>query len=183
MASSTPRSGLMRDHQLTLADIEEVRVNVGDFQQQLCEPIGSRRRPATSAGREVQHPVLRGSCADARRGEGAGFLRRGLRDPQVLSAADKVVPVIDRSFDWKARLPKGRLDILTRDGRTLSRVGDPVPGDAECPMEWSYLFEKFQDCASLAALPPAPDRIRKAQEMARHLEALGDATELVRVLA
>jgi hypothetical protein len=46
-----------------------------------------------------------------------------------------------------------------------------------------YLFEKFQRLRTLAALPPAPDRIRKAQEMARHLEALDDATELVRVLA
>jgi 2-methylcitrate dehydratase PrpD len=175
--------GLMRDHQLTLADVEEVRVNVGDFQQQLCEPIGSRRRPATSADAKFSIPFCVAVALTRGEVKVSDFFGAGLRDPKVLSAADKVVPVIDSSFDWKTRLPKGRLDILTRDGRTLSRVGDPVPGDAECPMEWSYLLEKFQDCASLAALPPAPDRIRKAQEMARHLEALGDATELVRVLA
>jgi 2-methylcitrate dehydratase PrpD len=175
--------GLMRDNQLTLADIEEVRVNVGDFQQQLCEPIASRRRPATPADAKFSIPF----CVAVALTRGAvkvqDFFGAALRDPQVLAAADKVVPIIDRSFDWKARLPKGRLDILTRDGRTLSRVGDPVPGDAECPMDWDYLFDKFRDCASLAAVPLAPDRIRKAQEMTRHLEALDDVTDLVRVLA
>jgi hypothetical protein len=101
----------------------------------------------------------------------------------VLAAAKKVVPVIDKSFNWTSKLPKGRLDIVTRDGRTLSRVGENVPGDIECPMSWEYLFDKFRDCASLAAVKPSAAGIRQAQEVVRHLEALEDATQVLRVLA
>ena len=95
----------------------------------------------------------------------------------------QVVPVVDDSHDWKTKLPKGRLDIVTRDGRTLSLVGDNVPGDVECPMSWDYLEEKFQDAAALAAVAPSAEAIRKAQQMVRQLEALDDASEVLRVLA
>ncbi|QDL38611.1 MmgE/PrpD family protein [Rhodoferax sediminis] len=174
--------GLMGEHKLALSDIAEIRVNVGDFQQQLCEPIASRRRPATPADAKFSIPFCVAVAATRGAVKVSDFFGANLQDPQVLAAAEKVVPVVDRGFDWKGHLPKGRLDIVTRDGRTLSRVGDNVPGDAECPMDWDYLFDKFRDCASLAAVAPSAAKIRQAQEMARHLEALDDATELLRVL-
>jgi 2-methylcitrate dehydratase PrpD len=113
----------------------------------------------------------------------ADFFGASLKDPQVLATAQKVVPVIDSSFDWNGKIPKGRLEIETQDGRTFSRVSEQVPGDAECPMTWDYLFDKFRDSAALAANAPSAAKIRKAQEMMRHLEALDDATEVLRVLA
>jgi hypothetical protein len=62
-------------------------------------------------------------------------------------------------------------------------VGENVPGDIECPMDWDYLCDKFRDCASLAAVPPSAERIGAAQDLVRRLEALPDATELLRVLS
>lgn len=174
---------LMKEHRLRIEDIEQIRVNVGDFQKQLCEPIESRRAPAKPADAKFSIPFCVAVAATKGQVKVADFFGDALKDPQVLAAAKKVVPVVDSSFDWTAKLPKGRLDIVTRDGRSFSRVGDNVPGDIECPMSWEYLFDKFRDCASLAAVAPAPDRIRKAQEMVRHLEALDDATEVLRVLA
>jgi 2-methylcitrate dehydratase PrpD len=174
---------LMREHKLAIADIEQIRVNVGDFQKQLCEPIESRRAPKTPADAKFSIPFCVALAATKGEVKVSDFFGDALKDPQVLAAAQKVVPVVDDSFDWKTKLPKGRLDIVTRDGRTLSKVGENVPGDAECPMDWPYLFDKFRDCASLAAVAPSTDRIRKAQEMVRHLEALDDATEVLRVLA
>jgi len=174
---------LMKEHKLTIDHIEQIRVNVGDFQKQLCEPIENRRRPATPADAKFSIPFCVAVAATKGQVKVSDFFGDSLRDPQVLAAAQKVVPVVDDSFDWKTKLPKGRLDIITRDGRTLSRVGDNVPGDVECPMSWEYLYDKFRDSAALAASAPSTEGIRKAQEMLRHLEALDDATEVLRMLA
>lgn len=174
---------LMTEHKLAIDDIEQIRVSVGDFQKQLCEPIESRRRPATPVDAKFSIPFCVAVAATKGQVKVSDFFGDALTDPRVLAAAHKVVPVFDDSFDWKTTLPKGRIDIVTRDGRTLSRVGDNVPGDVECPMSWEYLYEKFRYSAELAAVPPSAGGIRKAQEMVRHLEALDDATDVLRVLS
>ena len=69
------------------------------------------------------------------------------------------------------------------DGRTLSRVGDPVPGDVECPMSWEYIEAKFRDCAALAANKPKADAVLRAQALVRQLDQVTDATEILRELA
>jgi 2-methylcitrate dehydratase PrpD len=173
---------LMKEHRLGIDDIEQIRVNVGDFQKQLCEPIESRRCPVTPADAKFSIPFCVAVAATKGQVKVSDFFGDALKDPQVLAAAQKIVPVVDDSFDWKTKLPKGRLNILTRDGRTFSRVGDNVPGDVECPMSWEYLLDKFQGSAALAAAAPSAVGIRKAQEMVRHLEALDDATDVLRVL-
>lgn len=174
---------LMKEHRLTIDDIETIRVHVGDFQKQLCEPIEHRRCPATSADAKFSIPYCIAVAATKGQVKVADFFGDALRDPAVLAAAQKVVPVVDESFDWKTKLPKGRLDIITRDGRTLSRVGENVPGDAECPMTWDYLDDKFRDGAALAAVPSSAESIRKVQEMVRQLDQLDDATDVLRALA
>jgi 2-methylcitrate dehydratase PrpD len=174
---------LMKEHKLTIDDIKELRVNVGDFGLELCTPIEDRRAPQTSADAKFSIPFCVAVAATRGWPKVEHFFGDGLKDPAVLAAAKKVVPVPDPAFDWNSKLPKGRLDIETVDGRTFSMVGDEVPGDAECPMSWDYLFQKFSDTAKLAAVPPSMEKIRKVQEMVRHLETLDDATEIMRVLS
>jgi 2-methylcitrate dehydratase PrpD len=173
---------VMRENKLTIDDIEQIRVNVGDFQKQLCEPIESRRRPATPVDAKFSIPFCVAVAATKGQVKVSDFFGDSLHDPQVIAVAQKVTPIVDGSFDWKAKLPKGRIDIVTRDGRTLSRVGDNVPGDIECPMSWDYLYDKFRDSAMLAAKVPSAAGIRKTQDLVRRLETLDDATEILRVL-
>ena len=101
----------------------------------------------------------------------------------MLALAKKVVPVEDNSVDFTTKSPEARVAILTRDGRTLERLGNNVPGSPEAPITWNGIAEKFGDCASVAAVPLSTDKIRTAQEMARNLESLDDATALLRTLS
>ena len=71
---------------------------------------------------------------------------------------------------------------ISRDGRTLERLGNNVPGSPEAPITWDGIAEKFGDCASVSAVPLSADKIRTAKEMANNLERLDDATALIRVL-
>lgn len=174
---------LMKEHKLAASDIQELRVYVGDFQNQLCQPIETRRRPTKAADAKFSIPFCVAVAATYGEVKVTNFFGDGLSDPKVLAMAERVVPVVDASFDWKMKLPKGRLDIVLKDGRTLSKVGDPVPGDEECPMTWEYIEKKFADCAALAANHPSPGKIARAQAIVRSLENATDATELITVLA
>ncbi|TIX35995.1 MAG: MmgE/PrpD family protein, partial [Mesorhizobium sp.] len=75
------------------------------------------------------------------------FTDEGIHDPEVLAAAQKVIPIVDSSLDWKLELPPGRVEIVTKDGRRFERVGTDIPGSAANPMSWDDIFRKFTDCA------------------------------------
>lgn len=172
----------MRENALTVADIDEIRVHVGDFQSGLCEPLDRRRKPETPPDAKFSIPfcvAVAATKGDVRLGD---FTSKGLADQDVLAAAEKVVPVIDSSRNWTAKLPDGKIDIVTRDGRTVTRIGDNVPGDIEAPMDWDYLSAKFREAASFSKQPLAPEAIEQAENLIRGLEGSNDATELVRVL-
>ena len=174
---------LMKEHRLNASDIEEIRVWVGAFQQRMCHPLEERRAPVTPVDAKFSLPFCVALAASRGRVGISDFTAAALKDPQVLALAGKVVPVEDASFDWTTKSPEARVAIVTRGGRTLERLGDNVPGSPEAPLGWDAIAEKFGDCASVAAVPLSADRIRKAQEMARNLEAHDDATALIRVLA
>lgn len=173
---------LMQEHGLTAADIQSIRVHVGDFQKQLCEPIEGRRRPATPADAKFSIPYCIAVAASKGRVKLSDFFGDALHDPAVGAMADKIEAQLDENFDWKGMLPKGRLEVTTTDGRTLTRVGDNVPGDVECPMSWDYLCEKFSESAALAAKAPSQAKIAKAYQLVRDLDAAADATDLLRLL-
>jgi 2-methylcitrate dehydratase PrpD len=174
---------LMKEHRLTAADIEQIRVYVGDFHQRMCTPLEVRRAPATLVDAKFSLPFCVALAVARGQIRISDFSAAALKDPEVLAIAQKIVPVEDSSLDWKLKIPDGRMEIVTRDGRRLERVGNNVPGSPESPMTWDGLFAKFRDCALVAAVPVPAERIEKAQEMARNLETVDDATELLRVLA
>ncbi len=173
---------LMKEQGLTAQDIKEIRVNVGDFQKQLCEPIASRRRPQTPADAKFSIPYCVAVAATKGAVKLTDFFGEALKDPAVWATAEKITAVVDESFNWKSKLPKGRLELVTRDGRSFARVGENVPGDIECPMTWEYLIDKFGESASLAAARPSPQGIQSAIELVRDLDSLDDATRVLRML-
>ncbi|WP_284058851.1 MmgE/PrpD family protein [Streptomyces sp. AS02] len=173
---------LMTRHDLSVDDIDEIRVYVGDYHDLMCRPLEARREPTTLVDAKFSLPFL-AAVAAVRRGMGVSdFTAQALKDPRVLSAAQKVVPIQDRALDWKLELPPGRVEIVLRDGRRFERVGTDVPGSPEAPMTWDDIARKFADCASVATVPPSMDQVSKVQRMTRELESLNDATELLRVL-
>jgi len=173
----------MKEHGLTVPDIKQIRVHVGDFQSGLCEPLESRRKPATPPDAKFSIPFCVAIAATKGDVRLADFTSEGLANPDVLAMAERVVPVVDSSRNWTSKLPDGKIDIETRDGRTVTRIGDNVPGDVEAPMNWDYLSAKFREAASFSKRPLTPEKIDQAEILIRGLEGSNDATELVRVLA
>jgi 2-methylcitrate dehydratase PrpD len=174
---------LLRLHKLAPSDIREIRPYVGDFQQQMCYPIDVRRRPATPMDARFSLPFALGAAVAHGEVKVLHFTQRALGDTAVLSAAAKVVPVNDSSYDWKADMPKARVDILTREGAVLTGFGDGTPGSKEAPMGWKEIERKFVECASLAATALPGHAAAEVAAMARSLEELSDGTRILRLLS
>jgi 2-methylcitrate dehydratase PrpD len=175
--------GLIQDHGLRLEDIMEIGIHVGDYHQLMCEPLEGRRAPSTLVDAKFSLPFL---VAVAAVGRGMGlkdFTEGALRNPKVLETAQKVVPIVDPSLDWKLELPPGRVKIVTVDGRTFERVGQNVPGSVEAPMDWDDLIRKFTDCASFGVKAKSAEQIGVVHQMVRNLETMDDATEVMRSIS
>ncbi len=173
---------LMKLHDLNVADIAEIRVYVGDYHRLMSEPLEARRAPATLMDARFSLPFLVAVAAVRREMGISDFTAARLKNPDVLATAQKVVSVADDALDWRLKLPDGRVEMIMRDGRTYSRVGENVPGTPESPLSWDDIARKFADCASAAATPPSAERIAMVQRLAGDLETLDDATELLRAL-
>ena len=173
---------LMKEHRVSASDVDEIRVWVGAYQQEMSYPLEKRRAPATAVDAKFSLPFCVAIAASRGAMQISDFNRAGLNDPEVLAMARKVVPVEDSSFDWTTKSPEARVAIVTRDGRTFERIGNNVPGSPDAPITWEGIAEKFKGCASVAAVPVSAEKIGKVVDMARELESLDDATALLRAL-
>lgn len=173
---------LMRENPIRVEDIASVRVYVGTFAERMCKPVAARKVPATMMDAKFSLPftvavaLINGKMAIT------DFATSALGDPQVLALADKVEGVFDPAFNWNLKLPAGKVEVVMRDGRILSRLGEDVPGTPERPMTWDELDQKFADCAGVSFNPPPKQAITQMQTFFRALESSGDATEIVRIL-
>ena len=174
---------IVTQNNLAPDDIAQIKLHVGDYHDLMCQPMAERCAPATLADAKFSLPFLV-AVATLRRGMSVtDFTQNGLRDPQVLAIARKITLVRDPALDWKLDLPLGRVEIATTSGNHWLREGKAVPGNADNPLTWDQIHAKFAECAAVSAQPLAADKVALAQDMAQHLETLGDATDLIRCLA
>lgn len=172
---------LMTENDLSIDEVAEIRVHVGDYHQIMCTPLDTRRAPETLVDAKFSLPFLVAIAAVNRDMRLAHFTEAAIHQPDVLAAARKVIPVVDPALDWKLDLPPGRVEIVMQDGRSFAMVGTAIPGSAENPMAWSDILRKFTDCAEASIKPWSPQLITQAGEMAQRLEQLEDATALLRL--
>ena len=174
---------LMREHDIKTEDIEQIYAYVGDFHMRMCTPLEIRKAPKTLVDAKFSLPfcvALTLARGDIRIHD---FSSEALTDLRVLSLAEKVVPVEDSNFDWKVKIPDGRLEILMRDGRRLVRMGDNVPGSPEAPLDWDALTAKFRECAAVASTPIPSASIDAVVDMLQGMERLDDCSKLFQLLS
>lgn len=174
---------IVSENDLTVVDIAEIKLHVGDYHDLMCQPLPERRAPATLADAKFSLPFLV-AVAVVRRGMSVtDFTSAGLADPEILEAARKITLVSDPSLDWTLDLPPGRVEVLAKDGQRWLVEGHHVLGNADAPLTWDDICAKFRECAAVSVNPLPPDRLARAEELARGLADLDDATDLIRCLA
>jgi 2-methylcitrate dehydratase PrpD len=174
---------LMKENDVDLQEVEEVRVYVGDFQQRMCSPLSLRQAPETLVDAKFSLPFLVALSLAKGQLKIADFTIDALKDPTVLALARKVVPIPDSSFNWTSKLPDGKVEVVTRTGQIISRLGNAVPGTSERPMSWDELSQKFTECALATAKPLVPEHLNEAAALIRKLEECKDVATLVNLIS
>jgi len=178
---------LRREHRLDPANVREVVVFVGDFlADTFCEPEADRRHPTDTAGALYSIPFSVAVALAHGRLPLASFLSAGLRDPEVLSMAERIRHQRDPAYDVAniaAGVPPGRVEIMMNDGAHHALEQGVAYGDPRRPMSWEDLVEKFRDCVSHSAQPLAGADVDRVIELIADLEAVDDVGEISRLLA
>lgn len=182
---------LRKQHDLHPDDIESITIIGGSKGHQLLsEPIELKRRPKTSIDGKYSVPFTTAVMMTRGNVTLRDYTEEGLRDPAVLSMADRVsyrpssrpdAPPVRRAGEDSA-LSRPTVEIRTRDGRVLACQPDGVPGDARHPVSQELLEAKFRDCVSFSVRPIPEKNVDRAIEMIRDLELATDAIEVIRLL-
>jgi 2-methylcitrate dehydratase PrpD len=179
---------LREQHGLRPGDIESITIVGGTGGTQLlCEPLELKRRPKISIDGKYSIPFTTAVMMAKGNVTLRDYTEAGLHDPDVLAMADRVSyraasqPVTGKG--GSADISKTSVEIVTRDGRRFEHRASGVPGDPKNPVSWETLERKFRDCVSFSAKPVPAGNLDRAADMARGLENVSDATEIVRLLA
>jgi 2-methylcitrate dehydratase PrpD len=171
-------SALKREHRIGGDDVAEIRLEGGEVQRMLFEPEQQKKRPATAIDAKFSLPFT-AALALVRGGVGLDdFDETARHDPALLAVAGRV-GYAQRPGWGRDRAASAAVELVLRDGRSLSAELDVPLGHPDRPLSDDQLRAKFVDCAGRAAVPIAP---AAAEALADSLMRLEDSTELGSVL-
>ena len=163
---------LKKDHGLRAEQVAEVEclVPAGEVPI-ICEPVEAKRRPRTPYDAKFSLAFsVAASLHDDRVGI-ASFTDESIRDPRLLTLADRVRFSIDSASRFPETFP-GWVKVHLTDGTELEAREECQRGGAERPIGADEVIAKFRDNASRALPPP------RAQALERTLLALSSEDDL-----
>ncbi len=120
----------------------------------LSNPIETKRRPATVVDAQFSIPWVVAAAIVDRKVAIAQFTPEALKRADILALAARIDTVQDDSLGNPQGGPgQVRIEVKTRDGRTLSRHVALAKGDPVAPMSAAETQAKFADCIAYAGLP------------------------------
>ncbi|MGH7831446.1 MAG: MmgE/PrpD family protein, partial [Candidatus Binatia bacterium] len=150
---------LRQSYSVRAEEIEEVvcRTAAGPVPR-LWEPLKEKQRPATSYGAKFSLPYSIAVILVRGRAGLEEFSEEAIRDPEVLSLAEKVRYELDTTIDYPRHF-SGHVKIRLKEGRVLEE-NQPYPrGGFESPLPPEEIEEKFRANAGLALPKEKIDKI------------------------
>lgn len=172
---------LTREHGLKPEDVETITVTVGDFARGQTEPLEEWRRPANNMLAKLSVPIAVAIAMQKGEVSIRDYFDENLTDDAVLAMADRVRSRFDPQYNFLpgSGFPGGELEIVTRDGRHLSRKQPQAYGHPKKPMSWDGLISKFRDCVAYSASPVPANDLDRAVRMFSDLENVDDVSDIV----
>ncbi|MFC1990900.1 MmgE/PrpD family protein, partial [Chloroflexota bacterium] len=174
--------GIVREVNIAIEDIDEIKVYIGEVSQQFCQPLEGRRKPGTPIDAKVSIPFTVATAVAYKEVALKYFTPAGIQDERILQAAQKVVPQFDTRFNSPRTMPPALVEIRMRDGKMHSKRVDTAYGNPEKPITMEDLVKKFRDCTSYSVKPITEENREKAISMVGNLEETKDAGQVIRLL-
>lgn len=179
---------LRQEFGLAPDDIERITIVGGTGGvRMLCEPLDLKRRPKLAIA--AKHSIPFTAAIMAVRGTVTlrDYTDAGLHDPEILAMADRVFYRADPQDAAKAgdgpATSSPAVEIVARDGRTLYRKPEGVPGDRHNPASQAQLEAKFRDCVAFAAKPIPNANVERLIALIGDLEHVEDVGEIMQLLS
>jgi 2-methylcitrate dehydratase PrpD len=173
---------IVNEHNIAPDDVEEITATVGDWAQKLFVPLEGRRRPATTLDAKFSIPFTVATAAARRKVVIKDFLPEGIKDPDSLKMAQKVVPKYDPAFNTIKGRPPGEIEIRTKQGKAYKKRLEVPYGHHTNPLGQDDIVKKFRDCALYSVKPLSPETVDRVIELTDRLETLDDVAEVIRLL-
>ncbi|MBI4191631.1 MAG: MmgE/PrpD family protein [Betaproteobacteria bacterium] len=174
---------LMRENNISAADVEEIRVIGGTpHVKLLSEPIQSKRKPQASIDAKYSIPFTVAVAAAKGNVALRDYSAEGLKDPIVLRMAERVSHQYIPEIANKREYEEPTIEIRTKAGKVYSRRDSVFTGKPGKPVTKEKLVEKFRDCVSFAAKPVSKANVEKIIETVDQLENLDNVGQIMRLI-
>jgi len=173
---------LMKEHEIHSDDIDRIIVHVGDYTMSLFKPLQERRKPSSAMDAKYSIPFCVSIAAVKGNVNIDDFSPSSLADSKVLEMAQKVVPKVDKKLNLNKGLPRGAVEIITKQGGTFYKELDKPYGHPEKPLTWKEIRLKFRDCVNHSIYPLPEKNATKAIELIENLEKVGNVGEIIQLL-
>ena len=173
---------ILAENNVKVDDIAQIKIFAGEGPIELCTPLEMRCKPQTSSDGKFSIPYTVALTFANGTVTPADFTPEGLRNERIHKVAAKIVVEPETTMEWKGHLPDGRVEVTMKSGQTFSCVGDKVPGNADAPMSWDELVEKYKYCLRASKIRLAEGVIDETAQMMRGMEKLGNVVRLMDLL-
>ena len=174
---------LTRENGFKAEDIAEVIAYHGEAACANARPIELRRRPPNIVFAQFSIPWNIAVALVYGELRIQNFSPEGIKDPAVLEITERISCQLDDSLTRRTPIQPAVVEVLTKDGRRLSKRVEHAYGHPEKRMGWEAFGDKFRDCAAWAARPLSSDKVETVIETVKGLEQLDDVAGLLRLLS
>ncbi|MBI3042686.1 MAG: MmgE/PrpD family protein [Betaproteobacteria bacterium] len=168
---------LVTEHNLAPGHIKSIRALLPEAAiNTVCEPRANKRAPTDPFGAQFSVYYAAACAAARRRYTLADLDPPALSDPEVLALAAKV----DYAVDSESNFPRhysGAVEIVTYDGRRVSRREDVNRGSSERPLTNAAIEEKFLANAQRVIPKTRAEAVRDA---ILNIDSSADVTSVTR---
>jgi 2-methylcitrate dehydratase PrpD len=175
---------IMHEENLETKDIENIMIRLKKSHYNLCaNPLPRKYSPINVLDAQVSLPFLIALVISNKRiVEPKDFDEKNIRDPKLLSLAQKVKPILDPDLDmkeWRDKQP-AKIEVNTLDGRKIQKTISFPKGDPRDPLKKNHLEEKFHKLTS----PITGDKkAMKILQLVKKIDLASNISELSELLS
>ncbi len=167
---------MAKAERLAAAQVERVVVTTIPFGPRMAEPA-----PTSMLGAKFSIPYAVAAALVLERADVSAFVEPALSDPRIRTLAARVEVRVDPRMSPRAvDYPTARVEVVLKDGRTLSDSTTVVRGDFADPVPREEVVEKF---VGLASAPLGAERAREVVRLVDQAETVKDVRDLTALLA
>ena len=174
---------LVKENNLKPEEVESVTICVGRASLLNCEPLEVKRTPRTIVDAQFSLPwnvavaLVHGKVLIK------DFTPEAIVDAAVLQMTQKIDARADARLTRRGEIEPAIVEVVTKDGRMLSKRVDYAYGNPKNPMGWDAFAAKLEDCASWAAKPILEENLGKVIETCKKLDEVDDVRSLIQLLS